>query len=479
MNSQATIKSLLTLATLTLAFTAVGCDSDDDFSDAELTAAADSNSDSDFRAGECGPGPSATKWRIRNASVQENSGQWSFREMAFCADAECNEPLSGTAIDSGDSASWAPPEYAFDGDTSTLWKTFDADVAGQSWIGLDFGAPTAVHGLYLKTDNVVYSVDNIYVEYYDADADEWVTADYLGDVPAASELNYEVQVRDRFPVQWRVRNATVQANTGQWSFREMDFCSDAACSDVENGGTAIDSGDSAEWAPPAYAFDDDTNTLWKTFDADVAGQSWIGMDYGNQITEIGGVYLETDNVVYSVDTIYVEYFDVIEQAWITSDYLTNVPAASELTYAVANRKRFPTQWRIRNAVPGNTNQWVLREMDFCADTSCAVAENGGTAFDSGMSKSWSLPVNAFDDNTSTLWKTFDSGVAGQSYIGMDYDGEITEISAVYLKTDNVVYSVTDVYVEYYDILADQWVTADTLTGLPAGSNVTRALNPCL
>lgn len=137
------------------------------------------------------PPPPATKWRIRNASVQANSGQWVLREMRFCADPDCNQPLTGgTAIDSGDSRSWSLPENAFDGDTSTLWKTFDTDVAGQSWLGVDFGTITEVHGIYLKTDNVVYSVDSIHVEYYDALDQAWVTLDTLDDVPAASELTY-------------------------------------------------------------------------------------------------------------------------------------------------------------------------------------------------------------------------------------------------------------------------------------------------
>lgn len=143
----------------------------------------------------CGPPPPppATKWRVRNATVQANSGQWVFREMAFCADASCNQKLTaGTAIDSGDSATWAPPEEAFDGDTSTFWKTFGADVAGQSYIGLDFTSITNVQGIYLKTDNVVYSVDSIYVEYYDAVSQEWVTADTIDSIPAASELTYSL-----------------------------------------------------------------------------------------------------------------------------------------------------------------------------------------------------------------------------------------------------------------------------------------------
>jgi hypothetical protein len=286
----------------------------------------------------CGPPPPpppATKWRIRNATVQANSGQWVFREMAFCADASCNQKLTGgTAIDSGDSATWAPPEEAFDGDTSTFWKTFDTDVAGQSWIGMDFGTSTGVHGIYLKTDNVVYSVDTIYVEYYNPTLGEWVTADILYDVPAASELTYSVKIRQAFPISWRIRNATVQANSGQWVFREMDFCADPDCNEPVTGGTAFDSGDSRTWSLPENAFDDDTSTLWKTFDADVAGQSYIGLDFPS-ITNVQGIYLKTDNVVYSVDSIYVEYYDAVSQEWVTADTIDSIPAASELTYSLS------------------------------------------------------------------------------------------------------------------------------------------------
>ncbi len=279
------------------------------------------------------PPPAATKWRIRNASVQANTGQWVLREMAFCADAECTQPLTGgTAIDSGDSRSWSVPANAFDGDTSTLWKTFDTDVAGQSWIGMDFGTVTGVHGIYLKTDNVVYSVDSIYVDYYDANLGDWVTADIFYSVPSASELTYSVKVRDRFPVSWRIRNATAQANSGQWVLREMDFCADASCNQPLSG-TAIDSGASRSWSLPANAFDNDTSTLWKTFDTNVAGQSWIGLDFG-AITEVKGLYLKTDNVVYSVDSVYVEYYDALDQAWVNAQTIASIPAASELNYSV-------------------------------------------------------------------------------------------------------------------------------------------------
>ena len=284
----------------------------------------------------CGPPPPppATKWRIRNASVQADSGQWVLREMRFCADADCTQPLTGgTAIDSGDSRSWSLPEYAFDGDTSTLWKTFDTDVAGQSWLGMDFGTNTGVHGIYLKTDNVVYSVDSIYVEYYDAILAEWVTADIIDDIPAASELTYSVKIRPYFPMSWRIRNASVQDDSGQWVLREMDFCADPDCNEPVSGGTAFDSGDSRSWSLPENAFDNDTSTLWKTFDADVAGQSYIGQDFSS-ITEVHGLYLKTDNVVYSVDSIYVEYYDALSQAWVTADTLDNVPAASELFYSL-------------------------------------------------------------------------------------------------------------------------------------------------
>ncbi|NVB43173.1 discoidin domain-containing protein [Pseudenhygromyxa sp. WMMC2535] len=478
MNIQAqdTFKILLALSSLAFTLSSTGCDTDEVLDEDELEL----SEGEDLRAAPVceQDAPQATKWRIRNASVQENTGQWVFRELAFCADAACEQPLTGTAIDSGDSASWAPPEYAFDGDTSTLWKTFDTDVAGQSWIGLDFGTPTAVHGLYLKTDNVVYSVDTIYVEYYDAESESWVIADYLGDVPSGSELTYDVHVRERFPSKWRVRNASVQENSGQWVFREIDFCADNDCTEVENGGTAIDSGDSRSWSLPENAFDDDTGTLWKTFDTDVAGQSWLGMDYGDQITEIEGLYLKTDNVVYSVDTIFVEYFDIIDQEWVTSDYLSGVPSGSELTFPVAAREHFPTKWRLRNgAVQANTGQWVFREIDFCADEDCTEVENGGTAIDSGDSRSWSLPENAFDDDTSTLWKTFDTDVVGQSWLGMDY-GRIVDVAGVYLKTDNVVYSVDTIDVEYFDVVTQTWELAETLSDVPSGSELTEVVDIC-
>ncbi|MCA9662550.1 MAG: hypothetical protein KC486_29690, partial [Myxococcales bacterium] len=377
MNTQQSLSSLLSLATvLTLAPALVACDGVE--VDGELIDELDDGVE--MRSGAA---VQSTKWRIRNAAPQQNSGQWVLREMDFCADPECTQPLNGLAIDSGASKSWSAPANAFDNNTSTLWKTFDASVAGQSWIGLEFPQPVAVGGIYLKTDNVVYSVGAIFVEYWDANTNTWVTADFIGKLPAGAELHRDVEIRDTFPIKWRIRNAAAQGNSGQIVLREMDFCADADCATPLTDGTAIDSGASKSWSLPENAFDDDTSTLWKTFDADVAGQSYIGMDYGD-IRDIAGLYLKTDNVVYSVDSYYVEYYDVIAQDWVVADLLSNVPSSSELTLDVAVRDRFPTAWRVRNAVvQANSGQIVLREMDFCADADCATPLAGGTAIDSG------------------------------------------------------------------------------------------------
>lgn len=133
----------------------------------------------------------STKWRIRNASIP-SSNQWSFREIKFCADSACSSPLSGTAIDSGHAMSWAPASNAFDGNTSTMWKTTDAGAEGASWIGLELSSAADVAGVYLKTDNIVYHSADIYVEYYDAGSGTWVTTDILEDLPASTEQTLAV-----------------------------------------------------------------------------------------------------------------------------------------------------------------------------------------------------------------------------------------------------------------------------------------------
>lgn len=140
----------------------------------------------------CTDCPAFTEWRVRNGDVS-SSGQWQFRELAFCTDAECTQrQTDGMAIDSGNSRDWALPEFAFDGDPGTFWKTFDTDAVGQSFLGMSFGVHTEVHGIYLQTDNAVYSVATILVEAYDANVAEWVTVETLMDVPAGSELIYSV-----------------------------------------------------------------------------------------------------------------------------------------------------------------------------------------------------------------------------------------------------------------------------------------------
>ncbi|MEM7158878.1 MAG: pre-peptidase C-terminal domain-containing protein [Myxococcota bacterium] len=166
------------------------CDEGGDFNDDE-TALDDVTLRSAQACGSDIP-VTSSQWRIRNASVQTHSGQWVIREMDFCADAACTETLTGTAFDSGASESWSVAANAFDGDAGTMWKTFDTNVVGQSWIGLELDSPAAVAGLRIQTDNVVYSVDSIDVEYLDEGSGEWITADTLTDVPAGTELTYEI-----------------------------------------------------------------------------------------------------------------------------------------------------------------------------------------------------------------------------------------------------------------------------------------------
>jgi len=135
---------------------------------------------------------------------------------------------------------------------------------------------------------IVYSVGSIYVEYHDGT--EWVTADFIDDIPATSELTYGVNIRDSFPVSWRIRNATVQQNTGQWP-----------------------SGRRSTPTSPASP-----------------GSAWTT----TRSRPVHGLYLKTDNVVYSVGSIYVEYYDLVEPAWVTAQTIDSIPANSELTYGI-------------------------------------------------------------------------------------------------------------------------------------------------
>lgn len=39
-------------------------------------------------------------------------------------------------------------------------------------------------------------------------------------------------------------------------------------------------------------------------------------------------------IVYSVGSIYVEYYDLVEPAWVTAQTIDSIPANSELTYGI-------------------------------------------------------------------------------------------------------------------------------------------------
>lgn len=404
------------------------------------------------------PATGHRNWRIRNVDSPSTS-QWVIRELAFCRDAACAEPLTGTAIDSGDAMGWAPASNAFDGDPSTMWKT-NGTVDGGSYIGLDIGYPVEVGGLFFQADNAVYAISALTVEYYDDDAGEWVVADYLGGLPVFTDVEREVTVRDRFPTAWRIRNDDTPSSA-QWSFRELDFCADAACA-APLAGAAIDHGDAYDWAPAANAFDDDISTLWKTRAID-PGEGYIGLAF-DTVTEVAGLYLRTDNVVYSVEGLFVEYYDVVAGEWVTADYINDLAINTDNIVPVTVRDRFPLAWRIRNVDDTTSNNIVIREMDLCADAACAEPLTGAV-IDSGHAMSWAPATAAFDGDFDTMYKST-TAAAGEVFIGLEFDG-ITELEAIALRTDNSVYSPDGIYVEYLDLLTAEWVTAETFTGLPA------------
>ncbi len=407
------------------------------------------------------------KWRLRNAADPSSGGNWAIRDLAFCADAACADPLSGVAFDSGNAFDWAPVDDAFDGDAGTFWKTHGVD-PGNTYIGLELDRPAVVQGIDLDADNVVYTPGAYYVEYYDADAAAWVVADYL---MGAGDLDAAVSLRERFPTAWRLRNAVESHNGSNWALRELTFCADAACAEGLSG-AAFDSGHAFDWAPVENAFDGDTGTFWKTTGS-AAGEVYIGQSF-DAVTEVGGLYLRTDNIVYTVDEVLVEYYDAVAEAWVTADYLTGFDGSADDTRAVTVRDRFPVSWRLRNAVEShNGSNWALRELTFCADAACAEGLSG-EAFDSGHAFDWAPVEQAFDGDSGTFWKTTGSA-AGEVYLGQDFAG-VTEVGGLYLRTDNIVYTVDEVLVEYYDIVSGGWVTAASLAGFAGSADHTIGLD---
>lgn len=403
------------------------------------------------------------KWRIRNATAIDATGQWVIRELAFCADADCAEPLSGAAFDDGNSRDWSLPANAFDGDDDTLWKTFGVE-AGAAYIGLEFDSPQQVAGIAVDKDNAVYIPDAFYVEYHDADADEWVVADYIQ--YDGADVQTAVPSRERYPTAWRISTA-VDTASNAWALRELDFCADADCA-TPLAGTVIESGDAYAWAPAEQAFDDDVDTFYKTSSAD-AGQ-YIGLDFG-ALTDVAGLYVRTDNAVYTAGELKVEYYDIVSAEWVVADYVMGFAASADHQLAITVRDRFPVSWRLTSLVDTASNAWALRELAFCTDADCATAASG-EAFDSG-SYAWAPADNAFDGDTDTFWKT-SSAAAGQ-YIGQDFAG-VTDIDAVYIRTDNSVYTADEVELAYYDIVLGEWVSAASISGFAQSADHVIALD---
>lgn len=267
----------------------------------------------------------STTWRLRNA-LGTASGQWVIRELDFCADAQCDHPFSGTAFDDGHSPSWGAPANAFDGAHGTFWKAFDVE-AGSSYIGLEFEVERAVRGVRITLDNVVYLPAAYVVEYYDDDAGDWVTVDYIEVTGSDTSYQTPVPSRDSWPTAWRLLS-TAATDNGV-SLREVAFCTDSDCADTVDGEPIAS--DSGAWTPASNAFDGDSSTTWTSSSGD-AGQ-YIGLDFG-ALTDIEAVYLYTRGSAYIPDEYEVQYYDVVRDEWVTVASLTGLVARNMYTVAL-------------------------------------------------------------------------------------------------------------------------------------------------
>lgn len=121
-------------------------------------------------------------------------------------------------------------------------------------------------------------------------------------------------------------------------------------------------------------------------------------------------------------------------------------------------------WRIRNAGVSSSNAWALRGLQFCEDANCESVYSPVEEFDDGGTPSWSSPSFLFDSDTSNLWKSFHGDKVGSAFVGALFD-EPASVAAIGIRPDNVVYGISDLYVEYLDE-NEEWKTLTTLTNVP-------------
>ena len=139
-------------------------------------------------------------WRIRNAGTPSGNA-WALRGLKFCLDKECNDVVSGSPFDSGNSPDWALPSSIFDDETDpdfgNFWKNFDGPELGKAYVGLVLDEPSCVEAIDLRPDNEVYSVDSVYVEFWSGEGDvngeggEWLIYAALIDLPGTEETEYK------------------------------------------------------------------------------------------------------------------------------------------------------------------------------------------------------------------------------------------------------------------------------------------------
>jgi hypothetical protein len=174
-----------------------------------------------------------------------------------------------------------------------------------------------------------------------------------------------------------------------------------------------------------HAFDDNLSTYWQ---ADGTSGQWIGQDFGagneKDIVEITMQLLSGVTLSRGMREFDVQYSDD-NSTWTTSWSVTTTwPSTAQQTFtkpsAVASR-----YWRVRcNLTYAGLSSMSCAEMELRESSGGSDATGSGTA-SASTTAAGTAAVNAFDNDTSTIWSG-NSDVAASSWLRYDFGSGVTK-----------------------------------------------------
>jgi len=379
------------------------------------------------------PAPPWTLWRIRNNN--EIRGQWTVHELRAYRDPLCLVQMTpGLAVASGN---WGVdlPSNAYDADSVTAWVANCPESCNQTrryWIGMELPADAedAIGETMVRCFRVWQS-EALHKQMVSVQVQVWNGELYamspVTDTGSLQELGGGVWSRPTasFMTKWRLIPNLEEDRL--WRLLEVELFADSACkyrlpkSGNTGGGTSVLASGylpfvpyfdriemGAMWSEAEHLQDEDLSTgLLLEHMPQLSRRAFVGVDFLSASTWVKCVKIMQGPMPQEyIQSARLEVWDGRE--WRSEDpELTTVEVQLDGLGGGGWQRRPAapgSMWRVENAVEVPQG-WAIYEVEFFTNSDCQTGRLEGEVIASGYAPPLADhgPINALDQNTSTIW----------------------------------------------------------------------------